>query len=580
MTADPFAGDPHAILLLSRALAEHRDDVEAGARRVERSGADADDWTGAAKERFSVTVASMTPAARRLVSRLDTAVDVLDRYALAVQQIRDEAERLRCGQVQLEAEAAANAVALAAARMVTSSADATESDATRARRLASEADDLAAATARYEGAWDDLVRRRAAADREAASGLSDAHVLGVAPSYLGALRTMSDQGFLRAVAGLPPEVLAEQGRDVADRLEGMSPGVVQEWWDGLGGRGSAGEHSAAQDALITGLPGVMGNLNGVPYWARDQANRSAAQRAYAEAKDPVKLAQDKYERAVGRAAQAVAQRELIAARERCDQFENLTAGGRKHLQLLHEVARQMVSFAPSHPPTGAFSVGDLDRADSVSYLVPGMGSSLQDTTQYMTAASRVVALHQVLNTEHTTAMVTWIGYEAPPNFLTTGDRGVFEDEYAIAGAKELAADLQGFRATRPGAHLDVVAHSYGSTVAAIALHDHPELGVRSFVTLGSAGIPSDVPDAAATHAEHMYAAQAVERYDVAFIGRKYSVPHRLDPTDHFGATRIDTFEGNRVNVHDLGVHSATNDDYGYLDAGTNSLLTTARVTLP
>lgn len=30
VTADPFAGDPHAILLLSRAFAEHRDDVEAG----------------------------------------------------------------------------------------------------------------------------------------------------------------------------------------------------------------------------------------------------------------------------------------------------------------------------------------------------------------------------------------------------------------------------------------------------------------------------------------------------------------------------------------------------------------------
>ncbi|MEK6312187.1 MAG: hypothetical protein V4755_15945, partial [Curtobacterium sp.] len=101
-----------------------------------------------------------------------------------------------------------------------------------------------------------------------------------------------------------------------------------------------------------------------------------------------------------------------------------------------------------------------------------------------------------------------------------------------------------------------------------------------FVTLGSAGIPSSVPDAAATHAEHMYAAQAAEQWDVAYIGRKYSVPHRLDPADGFGATRIDTFEGNRVNVHDLYVHGDDYPDYGYLDEGTNSLLTTARVTLP
>jgi pimeloyl-ACP methyl ester carboxylesterase len=209
-----------------------------------------------------------------------------------------------------------------------------------------------------------------------------------------------------------------------------------------------------------------------------------------------------------------------------------------------------------------------------------MGSSLKDTTQYMSAASNVVALHQAVDPPQETAMVAWIGYEAPPNFVTTGNRGVFGENYADAGATKLATALEGFRATRPDAQLNVVAHSYGSTTAALALADSPDLGVHSFVTLGSAGIPSSVPNAAATHAAHTYAAQAAERWDVAHIGRKYSVPHRLDPTEGFGATRIDTFEGNRVNVHDLNVHGDDDSDHGYLDEGTNTLLTTARVTLP
>lgn len=580
MTADPFAGDPGAVGKLSTALADHQDDIRRGATKVARAADDAADWTGASKDRFAASVGTIPPAAQRIIGRLDAAIDVLDTYADTVRQIQDEAERIRASQLTTAIDTAANVLALSSASTAASAKDATEADGRRAQRLQSDADDLAAIAERLQGEWDALVERRAAADRAAASGLSDIDVLGVAPSYAGSLGAMSDADFLAAVAGMPPEVLAAQDRSFADRLAGMPPETVKAWWDGLGGRGSAGEHSAAQDALITALPAVIGNLNGVPYWARDQANRLAAQRANALAQDAVTSARKALRGAVGRTAQQVAQKRLNEALTREKDLKNFVAGARKNLQLMHDVPRQMVSFSPTHPPTGAFSVGDLDTAESVSYLVPGMGSSLKDTTQYMAAASNVVGLHQASPSSPHTAMVTWLGYEAPPNFVTTGNRGVFGEEYADAGAQNLGADLEGFRATRPEVQLDVVAHSYGSTVAAIALHDHPDLGVHSLVTLGSAGIPASVPDAAATHAEHMYAAQAVERWDVAYIGRKYSVPHRLDPADDFGATRISTFEGNRVNVHDLTVHGPENPDYGYLDEGTNSLLTVARVTLP
>ncbi|QSB22002.1 alpha/beta hydrolase [Curtobacterium sp. 24E2] len=505
---------------------------------------------------------------------------MLDTYAEAVRQIQDEAERIQSAQLRNAVDSVTNAASMGSAESAASGSDATEADSRRLDRLQSDADDLAAAAKRLDAEWDALVERRAAADRAAAAGLSDSDVLGVAPGYAGSLAAMSDADFLRAVAGMPPEVLAAQGNGVADRIAAVPPEVVQAWWDGLGGRATAGEHSAAQDALITALPAVIGNLNGVPYWARDQANRLSAQRAYAQAEGAVKAAKDNLKAAIGRTAQLAAQQKLNAAQAREKDLRNFVAGAKRKLNLLHEVPRQMVSFSPSHPPLGAFSVGDLDTADSVSYLVPGMGSSLKDTTQYMVAASTVIGLHQGLVPPPTTAMVTWIGYEAPPNFMTTGNRGVFGEHYADAGAKRLSVDLEGFRATRPDAQLDILAHSYGSTTAAVALAASPDLRVHSFVTLGSAGIPSSVPNAAATHAEHMYAAQAAERWDIAYIGRKYSVPHRLDPADGFGATPIDTFDGNRVNVHDLNVHSDEDGDYGYLDEGTNSLLTVAKVTLP
>lgn len=578
MTADPLAGDPAAVTKLSRALADRQDDLRTGATTVARAADDAADWEGASKDRFSATVGTIAPAAQRIIGRLDAAIDVLGTYADEVQRIQDEAERIRASQLTTAMDSAITALSLSAAKLAVSAKDATDADARQARRLQSDADDLAATASRLDAEWDALVRRRATADRAASAGLSDTEVLGVAPSYSGTLGRMSDADFLAAVAAMPPEVLAAQDPSVADRLAGMPPETVQAWWDGLGGRGTAGEHAAAQDALITALPAVVGNLNGVPYWARDQANRLSAQRAYAQASGALRDAQDKYGKAVGRAAQAAAQRELISAQERYDQLKNFSAGARTQLDLVDQVPRQMITFHDGAPPLGAFSVGDLDTADGVSFLVPGMGSSLADTTQYMRAGANVLATQQQVGAD--TAIVSWIGYEAPPNAASTGNLGVLGETYADRGASKLASDLVAFRAVRPDAQLNVIAHSYGSTTTALTLARNPDLGVHSFVTLGSAGLPSSVPDAAATHADHMYAAQAAEKGDIAYIGRKYSFPHRLDPADGFdGVTRIDTTGTHRVNIHGLTAGQGSGDR-GYLDIGTPTLSDVAEVTQP
>ncbi|MCC8908329.1 alpha/beta hydrolase [Curtobacterium sp. GD1] len=578
MTADPFAGDPGAVAKLSSGLAGHQDDLSAGAHSVARAAEDADDWRGASKDRFSVTVGTVPRAARRIIGRLDAAVDVLDTYADDVRAIQDEAEQIRAAQLTNAMEVAANTVSLSAAVVAAAGKDATEADGRQARRLRSDADDLAATASRLQAEWDALVERRATADRAASAGLSDTEVLGVTPSYSGTLGRMGDADFLAAVAAMPPEVLAAQDRSVGDRLAGMPPETVQAWWDGLGGRGSGGVHSAAQDALITALPAVIGNLDGVPYWARDQANRLSAQRAYAQAQDDLRVARRRYTRAIGGQGQVAAGHALNAALLRYNQLNNFVAGARTDLNLRYPLPRQMVAFRDGQPPLGAFSVGDLDSASSVTFLVPGMGSSLADTTQYMRTGSTVQQSQQQMSGD-ASAYVTWLGYESPPNFLATGDTAVLHEDSARAGAATLSADLAGVRATRPDVQLNVVAHSYGSTTAALALASDSALNIHSFVTLGSAGIPSSVPDAAATHAAHMYAAQANEKWGIAAFGRTFSDPHRADPTQGFGATEMHTDGTRTVNVHDLAADPDSRN-VGYLDSGTKTLLGTAKATMP
>ena len=81
MAADPLAGDPGAITKLSSALADHQDDIRTGAHQVVSAQHDSDGWEGASKDRFTTTVGTIAPAAQRIISRLDAAIDVLDAYA-------------------------------------------------------------------------------------------------------------------------------------------------------------------------------------------------------------------------------------------------------------------------------------------------------------------------------------------------------------------------------------------------------------------------------------------------------------------------------------------------------------------
>ena len=586
MTADPLAGDPASVKSLASKLAARSTSIAAGATVVKLATTRAQNgWSGSSKDRFMGTAATLPTAADRIRGHLDAAVSVLNSYAEHVRQIQDEAQRILTAQRNNAEDIATNAHSVAKGSKAASGDDASDSERSRVRSLQSHGDDLSSTKLRLEAQWQDLVNRRAAADRAAASGLSSVEAVGKALAYQSSLPGMSDKEFLAALATMAPEQLAVLRGTIASRLGAMSPEVVQAWWNSMGGRGSAGEHSAAQDALITALPATIGNLDGVAYWARDQANRISAQRAFTQAQQATRAAKKALEDAIGRTAQLSAQRTLDAAVEREAALKNFLAGVRTPLNGVGDMDRQIVSFRDGRPPLGAVAVGRLDTADNVSYLVPGMGTTLKDTTILMRASANVIATQRLSANGGNTAMVSWIGYEAPGNVLTTGDPGVFGQAHAKAGAERLADDLGGFHATRPDATLNVVAHSYGSTTAAITLHDHARLGVHSFVTLGSAGIPRDIPDAGAINADHMYSAQADEQWNVAQIGRQLSFPERLDPTQkNFGSTVIDASDVNGttgVNVHDLLVNpdGDLDADHGYLDLDTNTLLETAKATL-
>lgn len=270
---------------------------------------------------------------------------------------------------------------------------------------------------------------------------------------------------------LTPEQLLDYGTAESDFLRsGFSspPPVdqVKEWWAGLS--------SAQQAALVVAAPGVIGNLNGIPYAARAKANKANLDAVF---KDPRTTDED-------RAALQVIYDALVP---RKDNDEDPAA------------PRSIVSFTPDEngKPLVAVAIGDLDTASNVTWNVPGMKTTVADGLESWTKSAQDLYKGQEFaglasGDVRTLAVVSWVGYdspEAPPS----GE--VLSTELAKTGGAKLALALDGFVDTRGSTtdaeyrpHLNVVAHSYGTTTASYALIS-TEHTVDTVTFFGSAGIP-------------------------------------------------------------------------------------------
>ncbi|WP_066520716.1 alpha/beta hydrolase [Curtobacterium ammoniigenes] len=575
-----IAGEPQTIDEIARSLARDANAVSDAADRLERTGLVPDvGWTGSARDQFDLLAPPLQRAAVRVGARIAGAADVLHSYAADLDRLQQDermlADRSRAlAQTHLRTEAAVRAITDRAL-----GAQSVEADRVLLRSLTDDLDATRINADRLDQLMTDLEAQRASAIRRAVAGLESLAVLDTASASQHDFPALSDAMVLARLSEADPETRAALIHDeaLADRLRSMPAPLVAEWWDALGGGGGGGGPalaSAAQLGLVVAAPALFGNMDGVAYWARDLANRTVLDEELRNATETVDVLR------AGMAAAAAAERpallrELDAALQRWTALTAFARAASGDSEGPVGPRRNIVSFDAGAPPLGSIAIGDLDAARSVSYLVPGMGTTLASSGGLVTAAGNVLWQLQQ-DGRHNDAVVAWLGYQAPP--MVTESLGVLTDAHAVRGAPLLASDIAGLRARRGDASINVVGHSYGSTTAALALAEHPELGITSFVTLGSAGIPARVQHADALGVQHVFAVQGAEI--VAAAGRFGSVPHRADPAGAFGGSVIWSGPAGGdggVTSHDLLVddHDATelpgHDRHGYLDRGTGSL---------
>jgi hypothetical protein len=328
---------------------------------------------------------------------------------------------------------------------------------------------------------------------------------------------------------------------------------VVSWWGAIS--------SAERKSLESTAPGVVGNLEGVPFAIRDKANRLFLAQSISALKTSIDSGE-------GRA-------KLVEKRH--------------HLDILHQVARtlvakagqpkrQLVTFDPSGEVRAAVVVGDLSTADYVSYLVPGMFFTVQGQMYDWTVIAQDLQTQQAawLKTlsaadpslaHKTAATVAWIGYQTP------GVLDIASLDRAKAGASLLGHAVQGIQAVRAGAepYLTLVTHSYGSTAAMMELAQGG-MTVDALALIGSPGSAAQSASALAVRNDNVYVGEAAwdPIVNTAFYGS--------DPGSRaFGAKKMDVASGIDAITH--RPLAAAVGHLGYFDADTSAMRNLALIGL-
>lgn len=353
---------------------------------------------------------------------------------------------------------------------------------------------------------------------------------------------------------------------------GADPGEVSAWWDSLSRR--------QQQSVVAASPGSIGNRDGIPPWARDEANHLALDRDLAdwellERQDQLTSDEERW---------------LENARSARDAIDVVESG-------IDPVTREPVpSRLYVYDPTAfdgdgavAVAAGDPDTADNVSVVVPGFGTDGESAPYQAARALTLYESSRFLAPTETNASMFWIGYDAPDN-LPWGEgwdaAGVVREDLATRGGERLADALDGLRSSREGlpAHLTAIGHSYGSTTTGHAAHDHG-LPVDDLVFVGSPGVGGDTDSASDTGVDpgHVWAG-ASSRDPIADLGNHGWIHGETlfgaglgdDPAeDDFGAQRFRAESTTRAD-DSVGL-DALDDHAKYFDHDTESLYNISQI---
>ena len=268
-----------------------------------------------------------------------------------------------------------------------------------------------------------------------------------------------------------------------------TPEEVSVWWKLLS--------DSEREALINKDPEKYGNLDGIDMASRAKANELVLLGPKDASGQHVPgaglLGQAERDLAEAEAALVGATSNLAALDLKRKQAQNRVDDLRALRDQMKVDGVTLVSLQPGKPGENvlaALAIGDVDNAEHVATMVPGMTTNCRDSAALNLGYAynlREAAVRAGAD-KNNVATIAWLGYDAPP---ALPDLSVASTAQAEAGAdplRKFATGIHSWRSERGmDVHQSIIPHSYGSTTAGIALRSIGKDVVDDFAYTGSPG---------------------------------------------------------------------------------------------
>ena len=322
--------------------------------------------------------------------------------------------------------------------------------------------------------------------------------------------------------GYDPAIL--QAVDAAPQIppSGTSAEDVNKWWTSL--------TPEERQRLMAEHPEEIGNLNGVPVLARSDANIAVMTQDLSRVRDVVGrygVSVDDVVRDPGKYGLSATDITRYQNADQTKQGLDHDAGDPLRPNPVYLFAYDPLAFGGKG--RAAIAIGNPDLAKNTAVIVPGTSSSVKGGWLHdnHNDALNLFAQANAADPNNPTAVIAWMGYDAPNDFNDV--QRISTPELARTGGQALAQDVNGLWATHLGAgqHVTVLGHSYGSTTVADAFalgHMH----ANDAVLIGCPGTDL-APNAASFHLDggHVYVGDA-STDPVGMLGELNGLSHYVN----------------------------------------------------
>lgn len=239
------------------------------------------------------------------------------------------------------------------------------------------------------------------------------------------------------------------------------PEDVKRWWESLS--------QQQRDQLLAQHPPELGNLNGIDTVSRDAVNQAVMNDDIARvqsvaAQNHVSVDQvTQHPELYGLTPSAITRYNNALQTQNGLKTNGTNPDGSKNPVFLQTYDPEAFDGRGRE----AIAVGNPDKADNTTVLVPGTGSSVRDGYLSHTDGRNLYNEAQRADPTKTNSVLVWMGYHAPDSAL---DPQIGQTTLARGGAGLLAGDVNALGVTHQTgtSHLTVIGHSYGSTTVADA----------------------------------------------------------------------------------------------------------------